>query len=223
MNDKNSDKTAVYEGYQAWSATYDAQPNATRAVSEAVIKHLVLSVEGQIIVEAGCGTGSNTGWLADRAEHVIAFDFSDGMLARARYKVRAPNVQFHKHDLTQPWPVVTNTADLVLINLVIEHIADLESVLRESHRVLKQNGRLLITEYHPDRVQKGNGAQIERDGQAAIEIINFWHPIDEYEKLGAKLGFETVEVHEWAEQLDAQGQPVQSDRAPQLISVLMQK
>lgn len=219
----SSGKTAVYTGYQIWSDTYDAQVNPTRDLSTAVMLKLAPPVKNKFVVEAGCGTGVNTVWLAEVAKQLIALDFSDGMLAQAQRKVTADHVRFEQHDLTQPWPVADGVADLVLINLVIEHIANLEAVLAQAWRVLGENGRLLITEYHPNRVKGGNGAQIEKDGKIIVEISNHWHPIDEYHQLGKKLGFASVQVQEWAEHLDENGQPVETAVSPQLISVLMQK
>ena len=38
-------------------------------------------------MELGCGTGKNTVWLAGRARALVALDFSDGMLTRARERL----------------------------------------------------------------------------------------------------------------------------------------
>jgi SAM-dependent methyltransferase len=70
-----------------------------------VLRRAPLAVAGRDVLELGCGTGKNTGWLAEHARTVVGLDFSAGMLARARERVRAANVRFARHDVRQRWPV----------------------------------------------------------------------------------------------------------------------
>lgn len=110
------------------------------------------------IVGIGCGTGKNTALLAQLGDRVRALDFSTGMLARA--KVQAANVTFAEADLTQPWPVADSSANLVVCNLVLEHIEDLHFILAEAGRVLTPGGRFFICELHPFPRSAGTVAKI---------------------------------------------------------------
>ncbi|MGB0386732.1 MAG: class I SAM-dependent methyltransferase [Ardenticatenaceae bacterium] len=195
-----SSKKDVYVGYERWSNTYDVQANPTRDLSSRVVRELVPELEGLIVVEAGCGTGLNSEWIAPRCKQLIGLDFSDGMLAIAKrkIKIKVPHVRFVKHDLQEKWPVDANSADLVLINLVLEHIEDIELVLRHAAFVMQKGAQLIITEYHPNRVLRGSGARIENDEQL-VEITNFWHPIEQYVESAAKIGLQINSIDQWPE------------------------
>lgn len=216
-------KEAVYESYESWSKSYDEQENPTRDVSTAVIKKLIRPIENQIIVEAGCGTGINTQWLAPQCKTVIGLDFSESMLALAKQKVQADNVQFFVQDLYEQWPVDAETVDLVLIALVLEHIDNIETVLNQAHRILKSGAYLMITEYHPDRVKRGSGAEFNNGDDAPTEIINFHHPLEEYEQVAKTLGFRLDEVLTWRKELAENGDPVETSRDPLLLTLIMSK
>jgi len=213
----------VHRGYETWSPTYDQQANPTRDLSTAVLRHFLTDLSGKVVVEAGCGTGRNTQWLAPMCHEIIGLDFSDGMLAQARQKPGLEKVRFIQHDLLQPWPIEPETADLVLINLVIEHIPDLETLLSHANSALRPGGQILITEYHPDRVSQGTGAQIEIDGQETIHIVNYHHPVLEYMSLGDKLGLDVTGVKGWREELEADGTPVATGFNPLIMTLFLKK
>ena len=82
---------------------------------------------GGRVLELGCGTGKNTRWLAERAQQLVACDFSLAMLARV--KERVPGVEFHLCDLRGEWPV--DEVDVVVVDLVFAH---------ESHTPLEYVG-----------------------------------------------------------------------------------
>ncbi len=53
------------------------------------------------------------------------------------------------HDLTKPWPMPSNSVDLVFGNLVLDHIENLDFFFREAARILRPGGNLFICELHP--------------------------------------------------------------------------
>lgn len=216
-------KKAVHDSYEKWSQIYDSQENPTRDLSTAVLKTTLPPLKNLKIVEAGCGTGGNTQWLASQCEQLIGLDFSESMLALAKEKVKAAHVQFEVQDLLDRWAVADGWADIVLVNLVIEHIENLKLLLQQAHRVIKVDGQLFITEYHPDRVKRGSGAEFVEDGDAITEIMNFWHPVESYLQLAAVVGFDVERMQAWRKTLDVQGNPVETDVEPLLLSVNLRK
>jgi malonyl-CoA O-methyltransferase len=147
--------------YDAWATTYDTDANKTVAAAPEVLASLVPQVDDLDVVELGCGTGANLRQLRG-ARSLTGLDLSEGMLAQAR--LAAPEASLHVADLTAPLPLPDTCADLVLISLVLEHIADPAAVLVEAARLLRDQGRLLLLELHPDRRAAGSRAQFERDG-----------------------------------------------------------
>jgi malonyl-CoA O-methyltransferase len=99
------------------------------------------------------------------------------MLARARERV--PGGVFVEADVTRPWPLPDASADAVLVDLVLEHVADLDPVMREAARVLRPGGRLRICELHPDRQRAGAQARFVEDGDE-IRVPAFLHPADAF-------------------------------------------
>jgi len=164
------------------------------------------------ILETGCGTGKNTVFLAEIGESVLALDFSEGMLSRAREKVPARHVTFAEADLTQRWPCEDRSRDLIVCNLVLEHIADLSFVFAEAARCLEPGGRLFACELHPFRQYQGTQANFQRD-QGTTEIPAFVHNLSDFTQAARAHGLSLDDLNEWWHAED-QGLP------PRLISFL---
>ena len=108
---------------------------------------------------------------------------------------------------------------LGLINLVIEHIENLNLLIHHAAQAMKSGSRLLITEYHPDRVKHGDGAEFENGDDSLTEIINFWHPLAHYEEAAKIAGLQIERVQTWGKALDEEGLPVETAVSPLLISI----
>lgn len=137
------------EAYSHWSSTYDHDRNLTRDLDQTVTKNILANLRFKSVLEIGCGTGKNTALLAEIAENVWAFDFSVGMIEKARQKVPAGNVSFVVTDLTREWPCNQKTVDLIACNLVLEHVRDLSFIFAEAFRVLVKEGRFFVCRVTP--------------------------------------------------------------------------
>ncbi len=131
---------SVADSYNAWSGSYDEDRNATRDMEAAAVRELLAGRRYKRTVEAGCGTGKNTVWLAELSDELVCMDVSAGMLARAREKVTQSDVSFIQTDLTEVWPVDDASCDLVVFSLVLEHIKEFRHVFAEAFRCLFREG-----------------------------------------------------------------------------------
>ena len=207
---------SVAGAYDLWAAHYDDDANVTRDLDALVIRRVPLDVAGHDVLEVGCGTGKNTIWLANAARHVIAMDFSLGMLEQARQRVSAANVSFVRHDVRRAWPVSDRTMHVVVANLVLEHIDDLAPIFAESARVLRAGGQLFLCELHPFRQLQGSQARFidPRTGNT-VRVPAFRHSLSEYVNAALAAGFVLLEIGEWPDEGLAIGEP------PRLVSVLL--
>lgn len=206
---------SIQRAYDQWAATYDLDRNLTRDLDHTVTRETLSNMHFTSILEIGCGTGKNTSFLAHIGEHVHALDFSVGMLDQAKEKVDADHVTFTVADLTRPWPYVAGVADLIVCNLVLEHISELTFVFSEAVRCLTAGGHFFVCELHPFRQYQGARATFERD-QATTEIQAFVHHLSDFTEAADKNGLVLEKIQEWLHD-DDQGKP------PRLVSFMFRK
>lgn len=187
---------AVQAAYDEWAGSYDADANRTRDLDEVVTRRALHGLRFKSILEFGCGTGKNTRALARLGERLLAVDLSRGMLARARAKVRGAGAGFAQADLAAAWPFPDQAFDLLVCNLVLEHIQGLAHVFREAGRVLQPGGRFFVCELHPYRQYLGAQARYTRAG-VVHEIPAFAHHVSEYLEAAGGGGLALRELREW--------------------------
>ena len=206
---------SIQKAYNEWSETYDSDENLTRDIDQQVTRDALANLHFHSILEIGCGTGKNTGFLAQVGTRVHALDFSEGMIEKAREKVKAENVRFSVADLTQKWPCEDESYDLVVCNLVLEHIEDLSFIFSEAFRVLEEKGKFLINELHPFKQYEGKKARFDK-GEGVTEIPAFVHHISDFVNAASNNGLKLVQLNERWHAYD-QGKP------PRIISFLFEK
>lgn len=204
----------IKKAYDAWADTYDSDRNLTRDLDHEATRTTLADIRCQTILELGCGTGKNTAFLTGIGEKVYAADFSEGMLAKAKHRPGLEHVIFYLADIRQRWPCDDHSVDLVVCNLVLEHIADLRFIFSEASRTLVPGGRLFICELHPFRQYQGVRAKFA-SGQTEREIEAFVHNISDYLDAAAKNGLELTQLKEWWHLED-------KDKPPRLVSFLFE-
>lgn len=200
----------VRSAYTNWSQTYDSDRNLTRDLDAQVTRETLSGQHVDAILELGCGTGKNTPFYASLADHVTALDFSEGMLAQARAKSPPANVTFAVADLTASLPVTDASANLVVCNLVLEHIEDIAFVFSEAYRALNDGGQFFVCELHPFRQYAGKKA-VFQSGQDQVEIPAFVHHMSDFLDAANAAGFALANLKEWWHEND-------DALAPRLVS-----
>ena len=193
------DPTAfVREGYDRWAEVYDHDANPVPPLEEPVVRGAVGDPRGLAVLDLGCGTGRHTAWLATAGARVTAVDFSPGMLAEARRKTEGANVRFLVHDLHEPLPLASATFDVVVSGLVLEHLRDLASFFAEARRVLRPNGRAVISAMHPAMFLRGSQARFTDPSSG--EIVHpgsLPHQLGDFVMAALRAGFtlDTIDEH----------------------------
>ena len=210
--------TDVADAYDRWSRQYDDDRNATRDLDAFVLRQVPLELAGARVLEVGCGTGKNSAWLVSQVRELIALDFSAGMLDVARRRVRSDTARFVEHDITRPWPVDAESVDVVVGNLVLEHVRELAPVFGEAARVLRTGGQLFFCELHPYRQLRGGQAHfVDAHTDETIHVAAYRHTVSEYVNDALAAGFTLRALGEWLEP-DAE-----SCAPPRLLSLLMER
>ncbi|QQE12644.1 class I SAM-dependent methyltransferase [Planctomycetota bacterium] len=200
--------------YDVWATKYDQQENKTRDLGEQVLEEYEDLFEDAVVLECGCGTGNKTQWIAKRCLKVVGVDFSEKMLEVAQAKVEGDHVVLLQQDLNDEWMVENEVVDVIVFNLVLEHIDNIKHVFKEAHRALKDGGGLLLAEYHPDRQAMGKGASYTNDAGEEVNLPCYPHSEDDFAKAAEGVGFEFVELNDWK---------AEGDDEPRLLSMLFVK
>ncbi len=156
-----------YENYTVTSAHYDAtrEPIGVEIILGCLARGGRPLAE-QILVDAGCGTGSYSLALVDHVARIEAVDMNEGMLGVAKTKLAdaraAGRIRFHRAAI-EGLPLDDASADAVMINQVLHHLPDAAAeawtltrkVIGEFARVLRPGGVLVVNICSHEQLRRG--------------------------------------------------------------------
>jgi ubiquinone/menaquinone biosynthesis C-methylase UbiE len=136
------------ELFDEWPEKYDqwfTTPIGTlvKKYEAELVLDLLKPGPGEIILDAGCGTGVFTVDILSFNSHVIGIDISLPMLMRAAQKARGYDFQTVLADMSH-LPFSENVFDKVISVTALEFIEDAKGALKELFRVTKRGGCIVI-------------------------------------------------------------------------------
>lgn len=178
--------------------------------------------EGETVLDLGSGGGIDVFLAAKKVGKkgkAIGVDMTEEMINKAKViasKYGYENVEFRLGEI-ENLPIEDGSVDVVISNCVINLSPDKEKVFRETYRVLKPNGRILISdlvteEELPEEVRKSFTAwagcvagaleknqfldTIKRAGFKNIDIVSqYTYDVDISKELKGKITSVTVEAY----------------------------
>jgi 2-polyprenyl-3-methyl-5-hydroxy-6-metoxy-1,4-benzoquinol methylase len=109
---------------------------------------------GEMVLEIACGNGVFTRRMAQLGAHVIATDFSEQFLERARARPSefADHIEYHLLDATSEDQIVAfrkHRFDAAVCNMAIMDMAEINPLMRGIRQVVKPGGRFVFSLTHP--------------------------------------------------------------------------
>jgi len=173
--------------------------------------------KGEIVVDLGSGAGIDVFLAAKKVSEtgrVIGIDMTDQMLEKARENVLSgnyPNVEFRKGDIEENIPIENNTIDAVISNCVINLTTNKTNAFKEVFRILKHNGRMVISDLITDVELSSN--QITSDQWCAC--IDGALTKENYISSMKQAGFEKIQILE--ERVYMEGEKVNGRKITSIV------
>ena len=103
-------------------------------------------VKGKNILEFGCGSGYGSHILADHCQHITAVDISSESILYAQDNYKSENLVFKQISNIENHPLEfdDDSFDVIISFQVIEHLSNDKAYINQLHRVLKENGKIII-------------------------------------------------------------------------------
>ena len=151
---------------------------------------------GETVLDLGSGGGLDCFLAANKVGekgHVIGVDMTPEMLDKARENVskgKRKNVEFRLGEI-ENLPVADNSVDVIISNCVINLSADKPRVFQEAFRVLRQGGRLMVSDMV---LLKDLPDAVKRSVEAYVGCLSGAIMKDKYLETIKKAGFTGVKV-----------------------------
>jgi ubiquinone/menaquinone biosynthesis C-methylase UbiE len=145
---------APEEAYRRWAPTYDTTENPLLILEERYLFPKLGFLSGCDVLDIGCGTGR---WLrhmsALGARSLEGVDSSEAMLSIAKKSCPTQVMFYHANAASLPLP--DNSIDVVMASFLLSYVRSLKTFAHEVARVLRPEGRLLLSDLHPEARASG--------------------------------------------------------------------
>ena len=149
------------EAAQAYFREHAAEWDVIRSlhVAEDEVEQAMLEALGsgpfECLVDLGTGTGRILQLFAERAKRAVGVDLNRDMLAYARTKLEAGQLDHCqvRHGDLYSLNFADSEVDAVVLHQVLHFLDDPASALREAGRILKPGGKLLVADFAPHELE----------------------------------------------------------------------
>ncbi len=183
------DKQLMRRSFDCAAKTYDQAAVLQKEVGRRMLQRLDLMKHAPLrIVDAGCGTGTQTRALAQRYPQatVLGVDIAPGMVTTAHsqrswwqrtlapWAGKAP--RYIAGDL-ESLPLASSSVNLLWSNFALQWSNDVGAAFKEFHRVLAPNGLLMFSSLGPDTLRELRQAFAGLDGHTHVNRFIDMHDL----------------------------------------------
>jgi ubiquinone/menaquinone biosynthesis C-methylase UbiE len=149
--------------------------NESNFWGRAKVSEYVGSMQGQVVIDAGCGGGHDALTFAEQgASSVLAFDPSEVMLidARALAAQKGIDTITYSKGTFESVPFADNCAEIMVGIFSLHYVADLDAAYNEMYRVLKPGGKIAFICSHPEDMTAHKTSAFKGQEVVAIKIYS---------------------------------------------------
>ncbi|MCI4360100.1 MAG: class I SAM-dependent methyltransferase [Thermoplasmata archaeon] len=188
------DVRARWDANARWWDETVGDGNATqRMILGPATERLLGSVRGGNILDVACGNGHFARRLADLGAHVLAVDFSEAFLERARARSTSyvGRIEYQSIDVTSPTGLAalgSSAFDAAVCTMALMDIAEIRPLFHALARCLRRGAPVVFSVTHPTFNRTGVVRGLEEtDGPKGIEERYFVR-VEQYRTGGPGLG-----------------------------------
>jgi ubiquinone/menaquinone biosynthesis C-methylase UbiE len=177
--------------YERWAPLYPpvAHNPLMRAEQQAMLQCWP-TVAGLRTLDLACGSGRYTRLLCEaNAAEVIALDFCLPML------MQVPNGARVCASMMQ-LPFADQTFDVVISGLALGHASGVDPWMQEIARVLRSNGTLLYSDFHPEAARAGLTRSFKDIADQTQSVPHADYPVPAQLAAARQAGLKIESVHE---------------------------
>lgn len=118
---------------------------------------------GISVLDLGCGTGINLPALLGFGANVVASDFSEAAIKIIKDSFSEEKLKLLCFDMKDRFPFIDNTFDIIVADLSLHYFGneEMQHIVGELKRVLKQNGKLIARVHSINQVRPSESIEIE--------------------------------------------------------------
>jgi 2-polyprenyl-3-methyl-5-hydroxy-6-metoxy-1,4-benzoquinol methylase len=168
-----------------WDGVYGEGNSFQRELIGPATERLLDLKPGETVLDVACGNGAFSRRMAAMGCNVVAFDFSEVFLRRARERTteHADRIEYHRMDATDEAALLglgEGRFDAAVATMALMDMSDINPLMRAMSRLLKSSGRFVFSVLHPCFNQDGISMLAEQEDVGGEFVTHYAIKVKRY-------------------------------------------